>query len=132
MTMTDTDHPTKTNSDSANRPFASVNPYTGETVKTFDFLPTDQVVPTIEAAHQAFLSWRQRSVAERAAVVRRAGDLMLERGDDLAALITLEMGKLIAESHFEVELAASILQYYGDHGDEFLAPEKLVVDDGEA
>src|ERR1700710_730789 len=106
MTITDTQHPAKTSSDSANRPFASVNPYTGETVKTYEFLSSDQVVPTIERAHEAFLSWRQRPVGERAAAVRRAGDLMLERADELAAVITLEMGKLIAESHFEVELAA--------------------------
>src|ERR1700712_5839433 len=119
MTTTEADLPTKTKSDSGNRPFASVNPYTGETVATFDFLPSDQVVPTIERAHEAFLSWRQRPVAERAAAVRRAGDLMLERADELAAVITLEMGKLIGESHFEVELAASILQYYGDRGVEF-------------
>jgi succinate-semialdehyde dehydrogenase/glutarate-semialdehyde dehydrogenase len=132
MTMTDVGHPTKTSSDSGERPFASINPYTGKTVKTFEFLPTDEVVPTIERAQEAFLSWRERPVEERAAAVRRAGDLMLERADELAAVITLEMGKLIGESHFEVELAASILQYYGDHGAEFLAPEKLAVDDGEA
>ncbi|MEJ3404843.1 NAD-dependent succinate-semialdehyde dehydrogenase [Rathayibacter sp. YIM 133350] len=126
------DTPTKTASDSGSRPFATINPYTGETEKEFPFLESDQVVPVIERADAAFRAWREVAVEKRAAVVRRAGDLMLERADELAALITLEMGKLINESHFEVRLAASILQYYGDRGAEFLKPEQLSVDEGSA
>ncbi len=122
----------KTASDSGSRPFATVNPATGETVQEFPFIDSDAVIAAVEKAHEAFLSWRERPVAERAQVVRRAGDLMLEREDELAQLITLEMGKLIAESHFEVGLAASILQYYGDKGAEFLEPQPLPVEQGDA
>jgi len=122
----------KTASDSASRPFATVNPATGETVKEFSFLDTDDVMAAVEKAHQAFQSWRERPVAERAQVVRRAGELMREREDELARLITLEMGKLIAEAHFEVGLAASILEYYGDKGPGFLEPEPLPVEQGDA
>ena len=57
---------------------------------------------------------------------------MLERKEDLAALLTQEVGKRIGESTWEVGLAASILQYYGDRGLEFLRPEPLQVDTGEA
>ncbi|GBF08045.1 aldehyde dehydrogenase [Deinococcus aerius] len=128
----DTQHPDKTASDSANRPFATVNPYTGETVREFLFLDSSEVVPTVERAHQAYLSWREPPASERAEVVRRAGELMLERTDELAALVTLEMGKLIREARGEVALAASILRYYGEQGPEFLKPEPLKVDRGEA
>jgi succinate-semialdehyde dehydrogenase/glutarate-semialdehyde dehydrogenase len=114
------------------RPFATVSPYTGETLREFPFLPSEEVVPTIERAHEAFLSWRERPVAERAQVVGRAAELMLEREDEFAATITREMGKLIKESHFEVKLAASILTYYAENGPAFLEPEPLPVEDGDA
>jgi succinate-semialdehyde dehydrogenase/glutarate-semialdehyde dehydrogenase len=65
-------------------------------------------------------------------VVRRAGELMLERSDELASLITLEMGKRIKESSGEVTLAASILAYYGENGPQFLEPQALEVDRGDA
>ncbi|GMA16554.1 NAD-dependent succinate-semialdehyde dehydrogenase [Deinococcus metallilatus] len=125
-------HPDKTASDSGHRPFATVNPYTGETVREFPFLTTGEALAAVERAHEAFGAWRQRPVEERAAIVRRAGELMLERKDELARLVTLEMGKLIRESGFEVELAASILKYYGEKGPEFLRPQPLQVEGGEA
>ena len=121
-----------TSSPSGVRRFASVNPATGETTDEFEFLPSEQVVPAVEEAHRAYLEWRARPVAERAAVVGRAAELMLEREDDLAATITTEMGKLIGEAHFEVRLAASILRYYAESGPAMLEPERLTVDKGEA
>ncbi|WP_034388836.1 NAD-dependent succinate-semialdehyde dehydrogenase [Deinococcus sp. YIM 77859] len=125
-------HPHKTDSDSAHRPFATVNPATGEQLREFPFLDSSEVPAVIERAHEAFGAWRRRPVEERAAVVRRAGELLLERRDEFARLVTLEMGKLIRESHFEVKLAASILTYYGEKGPELLAPQRLPVKGGEA
>ncbi|HMI86061.1 MAG TPA: NAD-dependent succinate-semialdehyde dehydrogenase [Polyangiaceae bacterium] len=122
----------KTASSSAARPFATVNPYSGKTEKEYPFLPSKQVVPTIERGHEAFLAWRNRPVAERAAVVKRAGELMMAEKDALAALVTKEMGKLIGEAQIEVWLAASILTYYGEKGPSFLAEERVSVDKGEA
>src|SRR4051812_32335439 len=112
----------------ATRHYASVNPYTGETVKEFDTLTRDEVDRAVAAAHDAFLAWRERPIAERAAIVRRAGELMLERADALARLVTLEMGKLIAESREEAGLSASILRYYGDEGPGIAAPRPLATE----
>jgi len=126
------EHPTKTASDSAHRPFATVNPATGETLREFPFLETREVGPTIERAHAAYLGWRDWPVAERAAVVGRAAELMLEREAELAALVTLEMGKLLREARGEVALAASILRYYAERGPGFLDPEPLAVERGTA
>jgi succinate-semialdehyde dehydrogenase/glutarate-semialdehyde dehydrogenase len=112
--------------------YATVNPATGETVATFESLGAEDVEPLVQAAHAAFLQWRERSVAERAAVVGRAAEIMMERENELAAAITLEMGKLIGEAHFEVHLAASILRYYADNGPTFLEPEPLHPKAGEA
>jgi len=119
-------------SDSGARPYVTVNPYTGETVREFPFLDSGRIPDVVGRAATAFQSWRERPVADRARMVRRAGDLMLERKDALAALLTQEVGKRIGESAWEVGLAASILQYYGDRGPEFLRPEPLPVDTGEA
>jgi succinate-semialdehyde dehydrogenase/glutarate-semialdehyde dehydrogenase len=101
-------------------------------VKEFDFLPSDQVDAVIEKAHEAFRHWRERPVEERAQIVHRAGELMLERADEFANLVTLEMGKLLRESQWEVNLVANILKYYGDNGPKFLEPQPLPVDTGDA
>lgn len=114
------------------RPFATVNPYTGETEKEFPFLDSGEVAGVVDTAHQAFLDWRRRSVDDRAAVIGRAAELMLERSDELAALITTEMGKRIQEAAGEVQLAASILRYYADNAAKFLAPRTIEVMKGEA
>lgn len=119
-------------STSTERHYATVNPYTGETLKDFAFLSQDEVTAAIEKAHQAYQRWQQVPVEQRAAAVRRAGELMLERRDELAALLTLEMGKLIREAKGEVALAASILKYYGEQGPEFLKPEPLSMSKGSA
>ncbi|HEY9223090.1 MAG TPA: NAD-dependent succinate-semialdehyde dehydrogenase, partial [Variovorax sp.] len=83
----------------------------------------------IADAHHAFLSWRETSFAERAAVMRRAAGLLREDAANYARLLTLEMGKLAAEATAEVELSAAILDYYAEHAATLLAPEKLRVAD---
>lgn len=113
--------------------FATVNPYTGLTVREFASISGDAVDAAVESSHAAFLAWRARPIEERARVVSRAGELMEQRKYALAALITLEMGKLIAQSEGEVDLAASILGYYGKNGPRFAAEAPLPIgDDGDA
>ncbi|MHA3701846.1 NAD-dependent succinate-semialdehyde dehydrogenase [Jatrophihabitans sp. YIM 134969] len=116
----------------ASRPFATVNPYTGETEQEFAFLASDAVPGVVERAHAAYLQWRGRSVADRAAVIGRAADLLQERRDEFAALITKEMGKRIKEAAGEVALAVSILRYYAENAEKFLAPRTIEVMKGEA
>jgi succinate-semialdehyde dehydrogenase/glutarate-semialdehyde dehydrogenase len=126
-----TEHP-KTAGDAAARPYATINPYTGQTEQEFLFLPTTEIDGVIERAHAAFQEWRRRSAEERAAVVGRAAELMNERRDEYAALITREMGKRIQEAAGEVMLAASILDYYAKNGPRFLEPRTIDVTHGEA
>ena len=126
-----TEHP-KTASDAGARPYRTVNPYTGAVEQEFDFLPTDAVDGVVEKAHAAWLEWRRRPVEERAQIVGRAGELMLERKDEFAALVTREMGKRIQEAAGEVMLAASILDYYAKNGPRFLEPRQIEVMQGDA
>src|SRR3954470_2222675 len=131
-TQTPTNEQPKTASDAGRRPFATVNPYTGETEKEFPFLPSGEIDGVIEKAHAAFQEWRRRPVEERAQIVGRAGELMLERQDEFAALVTREMGKRIQEAAGEVQLPASILDYYAKTGPRFLEPRRIEVMKGEA
>ncbi len=105
--------------------YATVNPYTGEVVREFDSLDATAVDRAVDAAHHAFGAWRDRPIEERAAIVRRAGELLAEHSDRLAALVTLEMGKRIVEAREEAHLSAQILDYYGHHGPALAAPRPL-------
>jgi succinate-semialdehyde dehydrogenase / glutarate-semialdehyde dehydrogenase len=119
-----TEHP-KTASESGERRYATVNPFTGETEQEFDFTPTEAIDGIIERAHAAYQEWQQRPVEDRAAVVRRAAELMDERRDDLATLITTEMGKRREEATGELYLCSMILKYYADNGPGFLEPQPI-------
>jgi succinate-semialdehyde dehydrogenase/glutarate-semialdehyde dehydrogenase len=119
-----TEHP-KTASESGERRYATVNPFTGETEQEFDFTPTEAIDGIIERAHAAYQEWQQRPVEDRAAVVRRAAELMDERRDDLAKLITTEMGKRHDEATGELYLCSMILKYYADNGPGFLEPKPI-------
>ncbi|GAA2297072.1 NAD-dependent succinate-semialdehyde dehydrogenase [Streptomyces kunmingensis] len=119
-------------SDQRKSSFATVNPCTGETLAEFPTLEGEEVDSRLETAGRAFDTWRERPIADRAAVVGRAAEIMKERKEELAQTITLEMGKLISEARGEVDLAASILEYYARHGPDFAAAEPLDVDEGEA
>ena len=113
--------------------YQSTNPYDGQTVASFDELDDTQLHAKLAAAAACYQGdWRQRSFAERKAVLSRAAALMRERSGELAALVTLEMGKLIQQSAGEVALSAAILDYYADHAEAFLAPEQLATAKGQA
>ena len=109
--------------------YATINPYTGETLKTFPDATDAEVEQAIAAAHEAFLSWRERSFTERGAILQRAADLLRAKAGDYAKLLTLEMGKITAEALAEVELSARIFEYYVKNAEALLAPEKLTVAD---
>ena len=70
----------------------------------------------LEAAAAAFPGWRARTAADRARILRRWADLMLEHLDDLALLLTLEQGKPLAEFEAEIRYAASFLEWFGEEG----------------
>ena len=115
----------KTASESAERRYATVNPFTGETEREFDFTPTEAIDGIVERAHAAYQEWRERSVEDRATVVRRAAELVDERREDLARLITTEMGKRHDEATGELKLCSMILDYYADNGPGFLQPQPI-------
>jgi succinate-semialdehyde dehydrogenase/glutarate-semialdehyde dehydrogenase len=112
--------------------YQSVNPYTGEILKTFDRLTDQQLETALASAATCFESWRHITFTERAVVVAKAAAIMRARIDEFARPVTLEMGKLINEARYEVSLSADILDYYAKNAEEFLAPQHLKPNTGEA
>ncbi|WP_269936724.1 NAD-dependent succinate-semialdehyde dehydrogenase [Arthrobacter sp. HY1533] len=105
--------------------YASINPATGELVAEFPTL-TDAAVESItERSFTQYQQWRARPLPERAAVLGRVAALHRERSAELAALLTLEIGKPTTEAQGEVALVASIYDYYADNAERFLQEEPL-------
>src|SRR5262245_15103558 len=112
--------------------YTVTNPATGELVEEIENATDEELHAAIERVHRGYSSWRQRPVAERAKIVSRAAELFAERADDLAAIMTLEMGKRINEGRGEIGIVVDIFNYYADNGPELLADEPMTLATGEA
>ena len=112
--------------------YQSVNPYDGKALETFEELNDTQLETAIATAATCFETWRQKTYAERAAVVANAAAIMHDRVEEFARPVTLEMGKLIEQARGEVKLSADIIDYYAKNAERFLAPEHLSPSSGEA
>ena len=113
--------------------YQSINPFNAEVLQSFKEINAAELEDKLSKASTCFTDvWVKKSYAERAKVLTRAAAIMRERPEEFAKLITLEMGKLLAQSMGEVALSAAILDYYAQNAEAFLAPEKLTVAKGEA
>jgi succinate-semialdehyde dehydrogenase/glutarate-semialdehyde dehydrogenase len=101
----------------------SINPATEEVMATFAEHTPEQVDQALDQAHAAFPRWSDASFAERAALMKRTAASLRERKAELGRLITLEMGKPIAEAEAEVEKCAWNCEYYAENAQRFLADE---------
>jgi succinate-semialdehyde dehydrogenase/glutarate-semialdehyde dehydrogenase len=90
------------------------DPATGETLAEVADATLDDARAALASAHEAFPAWRDVAPRERGDVLRRAYDLIMERQDDLALLMTLEMGKPVAESKAEIVYAANFFRWYSE------------------
>jgi succinate-semialdehyde dehydrogenase/glutarate-semialdehyde dehydrogenase len=106
-------------------PIATVNPATGETLRTFTALNDVQVDERIARAASAFDVNRARSFSERAQRMQRAGELLDERKDEYGKLLTTEMGKPVKAAVAEVQKCASVCRYYAEHAEAQLADEHI-------
>jgi acyl-CoA reductase-like NAD-dependent aldehyde dehydrogenase len=102
---------------------ATINPATGETVKTYDEMSEADVERCLAAAATSHASYRLTSFAERAGWMRRAAGILDAEQDQVAAMMTTEMGKTLAAARQEVAKCATACRYYADHAAEFLADE---------
>src|SRR4051812_13295183 len=102
---------------------ATVNPATGETLKTFDALSDDELRDRIGRAATAFASYRLTSFDERAGWMNAAADLLDAEVEQVAQLMTTEMGKTLTAAKAEVTKCATGCRYYAAHAAEFLADQ---------
>src|SRR6266480_203341 len=94
--------------------FPVLNPATGEELAQVPRMGADETRRAIEAAQDAYPAWRATLAKDRARILRRWADLMVEHRDDLALLLTTEQGKPLVESRIEIEYAASFLEWFGE------------------
>jgi succinate-semialdehyde dehydrogenase/glutarate-semialdehyde dehydrogenase len=102
---------------------ATINPATGETVKTFDEMSDADVERCLAAAAAAHASYRLTSFAERAGWMQQAAGILEAEQDQIAAMMTTEMGKTLAAARQEAAKCAAACRYYAEHAAGFLADE---------
>jgi succinate-semialdehyde dehydrogenase/glutarate-semialdehyde dehydrogenase len=102
---------------------ATINPSTGETVKTFTPASDAEIDAALARAHDRFLDYRHTSFAQRAGWARRTADLLEVEAEQVAAMMTLEMGKTLASAKAEALKCAKGFRYYAEHAEAMLADE---------
>jgi len=109
--------------------FTVTNPATGAVIAECASCGTDETRQAIEAAGKAFLSWRETTAKERATVLRKWFNLMMESQEDLAQILTAEQGKPLAEARVEVAYGANFIEWFSEetkrvYGDTIPEPAK--------
>jgi succinate-semialdehyde dehydrogenase/glutarate-semialdehyde dehydrogenase len=107
---------------------ASVNPATGQKIKTYNEMMPEQVSTAVAQAHDAWKSWRKTAFAERGSLMKRAGEILRQRKEEFARLMAIEMGKPLKQGVAETEKCAWACDYYADHAEAHLAPDIIKTD----
>jgi succinate-semialdehyde dehydrogenase/glutarate-semialdehyde dehydrogenase len=94
--------------------FSVIDPATGETIAEVPRMGAAETRRAIEAAQRALPAWKHRTAKERARILRRLSDLMLDRSDELAALLVREQGKPLGEAKLEIAYAASFYEWFAE------------------
>jgi succinate-semialdehyde dehydrogenase/glutarate-semialdehyde dehydrogenase len=106
----------------------TINPATGERVREFPALSPGDIEASLARANEARVGWKRAPIAERARIVRRAGELLDQRKEEYGRLMTLEMGKTYKSAVEEAAKCAAGCRYYADHAEAFLANELVDVE----
>jgi succinate-semialdehyde dehydrogenase/glutarate-semialdehyde dehydrogenase len=107
---------------------ATINPATGETLKTFEPLNDAEIATKLDLAQQAFEQYRKTSFAQRSQWLQKAAQILDQDKADFAKVMTLEMGKPYKAAIAEVEKCAAVCRYYAEHAAEFLADVEVKTD----
>jgi succinate-semialdehyde dehydrogenase / glutarate-semialdehyde dehydrogenase len=110
----------------------TINPATGEPGRSYDPNSIDEAHAAAAAAHRAFQQWRRTTFDARAAVIRKAAEILRARKDEFARLMTEEMGKTLDDGRAEIEKCAVNCDWFADHAHEYLADEEADIGGGEA
>ncbi len=112
--------------------YAVTDPATGQVVREYPTATDAEMEAAIAAAAKAYKEWSVKStVAERAALTRRVGELHTERREQLAEIMVREMGKPLDQALGEIDFSAAIYEFYADNAEAFLADEPIELLAGE-
>ncbi len=106
-------------------PIATINPATGETVRSFEAYDAAEVERRLALAESAFKSYRHTTFKERAELVNKVADLFEQDLEQLARTVTIEMGKPIEQARAEVNKCAGGFRYFAAHAEALLADEEV-------
>ncbi|MBW7841622.1 MAG: NAD-dependent succinate-semialdehyde dehydrogenase [Ignavibacterium sp.] len=101
----------------------SINPSNNKVLKQYDEMTTEQSSKIISLAHQTFLKWKETSFTHRAGLMKKAAEILRQNSEEYSVLMTMEMGKPLAQSRAEVEKCAWVCDYYSENAEKFLADE---------
>ena len=108
----------------------SIDPANGEVVETYEVFSEGQIDAALDLAYGAFADWRRAEWSKRAELMNGVAWQLREMSDKFAKTVSREMGKPIKEAEAEVEKCAWAAEYYAEHGEDFLAPERIDTGDG--
>ena len=106
-------------------PIESLNPHSGQTIKTYEEFTPERIDEMLQGAESAFRSWRETDFEHRGEPMRRAGAILRDRREEYARLIASEMGKPLAEGRAEADKCAWVCDYYAENAAAFLEPEEV-------
>ncbi len=111
---------------------ASINPTTGETLKTFKALSAEQIEEKLQLAADTFRTYRHTSFAERGRMMMRAAEILESDKNAFAKIMTTEMGKPIKAAISEAEKCAWVCRYYAEHAQQHLADQIVETNAGKS
>ncbi|GAY72305.1 NAD-dependent succinate-semialdehyde dehydrogenase [Lentilactobacillus kosonis] len=113
--------------------YKTINPYTNEVVKEYPEATDAELMSAIDTSYQLFKQFKNQPISDRAKILHQIAKNMRNHADELAEAATVDMGKLLRESRGEVELCAIIADWFADHAEDLLKPDKIdTIANGEA
>jgi succinate-semialdehyde dehydrogenase / glutarate-semialdehyde dehydrogenase len=105
-------------------PIATVNPANGETLKTYEAMGEEEIERRLQLAEATFRTYRATRFVDRGRLLLQAANLLEEDQQDIARVMTTEMGKPITQARAEAAKCAKAMRWYADHAEELLADEE--------
>jgi succinate-semialdehyde dehydrogenase / glutarate-semialdehyde dehydrogenase len=105
-------------------PIATVNPANGEILKTYEAMGEEELERRLQLAEATFRTYRETPFAERARLMNRAAGMLDDIAQDIARVMTTEMGKPVKQARAEAAKCAKAMRWYADHAEELLADEE--------
>lgn len=105
--------------------YQSINPYTNKNFADYENPTASQIEDALNLTHALYKKWRHEAPETRTKTLHQVADVLREHKQEMAEMMTREMGKMIGESEGEVDLCASICDYFADHGPEMLKPQPI-------